>query len=198
MGLIERPVNLDKVVNHFKIKNYLETGVASGDSFRKISRFNLNMYGVEADDKFFPQYQQFPNATIFMGYSKDVLEKLLTYVSTDPTLYWLDAHYPGSDFHGVPYDAVKEKDIRVPLEIELNIITHNRDIKNDVFVIDDLRIYKDVPNAPFELQEKGGDQFIHDMLSNTHTIHEVYDHQGYAIAFPKDIEESTIKELIRL
>jgi hypothetical protein len=194
MGEITRPVNLGDLISHYNIKNYFETGVGTGHSFRKMKAFNLKQYGIELDERFIPIYErEFPSDTIIMGYTKDRVGPLVEVLDDNPTLFWLDAHFPNSDFHGAPYDSEKDKDIRVPLETELKTITESRDISKDVFILDDLRIYKDLPNIRWAFKETTGDQFMHDMLQETHILREVHADQGYLVCLPKSCNLSDVE-----
>jgi hypothetical protein len=186
MGDLASAIDLKETIERYDVQNYVETGVGTGFSFSKVLLFGINTYGVELDRQFEAQYQkEYTTSTIIFGYSKDVLPNLLAQVSAAPTLFWLDAHYPNSDYNNHPYDSIKDAALRVPLEIELKMIMESRDISKDVIVIDDLRIYKEVPpGTRWRLMEPGDGKFINDMLDKTHTISEKYNHQGYAIATP--------------
>ena len=60
-----------------------------------------------------------------------------------PTLWWLDAHFPGADYGDAGYGAEEDIDKRLPMEKELKIMVQNRDLSNDIIFMDDLRIYVD-------------------------------------------------------
>ena len=50
-----------------------------------------------------------------------ILSRVLNNIDDSPTLFWLDAHFPGSDYQGLAYDSEKDDEKRIPLEVELKI-----------------------------------------------------------------------------
>ena len=92
--------------------------------------------------------------------------------------------------------------IRIPLEIELEIISKTRDISKDIFIIDDLRVYKDgdyEDGGPWVHRKTAGAKncdFIEKLIGKTHILVEHNRDQGYIIAFPIDSKESAIKSTI--
>ena len=106
-------------------------------------------------------------------------------------LFFLDAHFPGADFHYETYTSVTDYDTRLPLKKEIEAIVNNRNIKNDVFIIDDLRVYEDneYSDGNWPLRKiAGGDgiDFIFDLLGNTHNIERDLRYQGFLIITPKN------------
>ena len=112
------------------------------------------------------------------------MKKLFKYYNfRDPILFFLDAHFPGADFGLAGYEDETNEDIRIPLQKEMETIVSLRgaDIKKDVFIIDDLRIYEDGPYeaGPWELKEKLGGhgiEFVYDLFAATHYIEKDYHH----------------------
>ena len=82
---------------------------------------------------------------LYIGPSVVGLEEMLpTIPQQEPTLFFLDAHFPGEfykDFKG--YDVTGEISIQLPLEQELKIIKRLRPDSPDVIIVDDLRLYED-------------------------------------------------------
>lgn len=109
-------------------------------------------------------------------------------------MFFLDAHFPGADFHLASYFDEKDENIRIPLKRELQtIVKYKKGFENDVFVIDDLRIYEDGPfeggNWPLRAAlGSDGIDFVFDLLNNTHNISKNYKSQGYIIALPKSVK----------
>ncbi len=101
----------------------------------------------------------------------------------------MDAHFPGADFGLASYGDEKDLKKRLPLQSELEIIVNSKEVSNDVFVIDDLRIYED---GPFEegnwsdRKKYGGDgiEFIEEMFDDTHYVVKSYNKQGFVILLP--------------
>jgi hypothetical protein len=108
-----------------------------------------------------------------------------------PSLFFLDAHFPGADFGYKTYEEEKNKDIRIPLEKELETLKKFKFINKSYLIIDDLRIYED---GPFEngIWDKrfllGGENidFIY-YYKETHFIEKNYQKQGFIILKPKKI-----------
>ena len=101
----------------------------------------------------------------------------------------MDAHYPGADFGLASYGDEKDMDKRLPLQKELETILAVRDVNEDVFVIDDLRIYEDGDFEAGNWDERkkyGGDgiEFIEEMFDDTHYVVRSYNKQGFIILFP--------------
>jgi hypothetical protein len=205
MGIVSNPVKLNELCNKFNIKNYAETGVGRGDSLRKM--FSLGcierFYGIEVDERLYNSYaQMFSNYPVdfFYGYSHEVMSDLVKKLNDSPTLFWLDAHFPGCYFS----EGFDEPDLvkRLPLEQELSIISDGRNISNDVIIMDDLRMYVDRQFSDGNWDKReilggNGYQFIIDILEKTHNIKEHYADQGYIIAFPNKFSEEDIMSVIK-
>lgn len=198
MGQIYQGVNINNIIKEFKIKNFIETGTGIGDSLSFMIKFEeLNLYSIELMDELYEElikkFKDENNIKLIKGFSTKELKKLLNIISTDPTVFWLDAHFPGADFaiRNLGYDSQIDNSIRLPLEHELTVISKsNRNIKNDIIVIDDLRIYKDGPYEGGVWGERatlGGTNitFVKELFINTHNIYESYKQQGYIILIPK-------------
>ena len=206
MGIINHTVKLGKLVNEFNLKNFVESGTGTGDSMKVVvnGRLFKNYYGIELEKFYIEQLEKTfeDEVKFYNGYSKDEMENVLDDLDTCPTLFWLDAHFPGSDYKHLPYDSIKDETIRIPLEIELEIISKTRDISKDIFIIDDLRVYKDgdyEDGGPWVHRKTAGAKncdFIEKLIGKTHILVEHYRDQGYIIAFPIDSKESAIKSTI--
>lgn len=194
MGKISNPVNLDRLIRNFNISNFVETGVGDGTSMQEVFNLNLvkNFYGIELDKNMCIKLENSElgkHVVLYNGYSKDEIFPLLKALNDKPTLFWLDAHFPDSDYNGAPYDSEKDENKRIPLSAELEAICSNRNILNDIIIIDDLRIYID---GPFETgswafrSTAGADgyDFVKRLLNKTHRLIQSFKDQGYLLAFP--------------
>lgn len=205
MGFINNPVKLVDIFSKFGIKNYAETGVGRGDSMLHIfSTCPVEYaYGIEIDQRLYESYSEvFKGKPVefFYGYSDEKMLDLVKKIDNNPTLFWLDAHFPGCYFG----EGFEEPDLskRLPLEKELIAITQNRDISNDVIIMDDLRMYVDRNFSDGNWSDRktlGGEgyQFVIDLLQTTHTIKEHYSDQGYILAFPIKYTEEEILSVIK-
>ena len=205
MGIVSYPVKLDVIVEKYGIKNFVETGTGPGISMNIAVKSNLfeKLYGVELDEDWFNEaINKFPNVKMYQGFSKDVMYDVLKDLDDSPTFFWLDAHFPGADYRGQKYDAEKDDSIRIPLESELKIISENRDCSKDVFLMDDLRIYKDAPFTAgvWEDRRTAGAKncdFMEVLIGKTHILIENHNDQGYMTGYPVNSDEETIKSTIR-
>jgi hypothetical protein len=163
---------------------YVETGTGQCGTLSKAIPHFKKCYSVDMDELMVQNGRtRFPNATIELGLSVEVLERWLkSELSTnDSVLFFLDAHFPGSDFHGVPYD-VSAPDA-VPLEEELKLIKQYRPDSKDMIICDDARIYT---SGPFDhgntewLQVPGGYKFVYDLFPKA-KIDLLYSEEGYIV-----------------
>ena len=108
----------------------------------------------------------------------------------DSVLFFLDAHFPFADFKKMTYQESIDfyKNQAVPLKDELELISKYRPNKNDIIILDDLRIYKD---GPYEggnwddrsLYKLGDESFIYQFFPDR-TITEYYTEQGFILITP--------------
>lgn len=203
MGRISHPVNLEKLIKVLNLKNFVESGTGDCSSMKIAADLNLfeNLYGIDLDEDLYNRAVSMFKSSVKMynGYSKDEMLKIVGELSDRPTLFWLDAHFPGADYKGVKYNAEKDDSKRIPLESELKIISENRDITNDVFIIDDLRIYADLPGGSWEFRSTAGAEnhdFIETLIGKTHLLVEHHQDQGYMLGFPLSVSEEIVRSTI--
>jgi len=203
MGRINHPINLEKLVKVLNLKNFVESGTGDCSSMKIAADLNLfeNLYGIDLDEDLYNRAVSMFKSSVNMynGYSKDEMLKIVGELSNKPTLFWLDAHFPGADYKGVKYDAEKDDSKRIPLEAELKIISENRDITNDVFIIDDLRIYADLLGGSWEFRSTAGAEnhdFIETLIGKTHLLVEHHQDQGYMLGFPLSVSEEIVRSTI--
>jgi hypothetical protein len=193
--------NLNSFINDYGCNIMIETGTGKGDSVRHALCYPFKkIYTIEIIKEIYDKATQDikdPRTTFILGESLPELELLLKDIKTsDIVLFWLDAHFPGADFHipGYSYDDDISKEIKLPLEMELNLIKKHR-IGQDVIIIDDLNHYEDGPFEAGNLAERylyfrdkynlHGIDFIFNNFHETHNLKKNYQHQGYIILTPK-------------
>ena len=122
-------------------------------------------------------------ASLYLGNSIDVLKEILPKIDeSDKILFWMDSHFPGTDF-GLEEKKYIFDDYNMPLSQELDVIKNYRNTDHDSFIIDDLRLYE---NGNYQLgdldigREKSGIGFIENSIKN-HLIQRDYRHQGFLI-----------------
>lgn len=201
MGKLYHILSIVKTLQDFELEVFVETGTGSGDAVTAMLQQSpqMPMHTIEIFDPIFQKAQEkfrdHANVTVHHGESPKVLSNLVPSI-TVPTLFWLDAHYPGADYGYQSYDAELNTDVRLPLERELEAICTHKNVALDVFVMDDLRIYEDGPFqngtmahafGPGGKQRLGADgiNFIYTWLEPTHHILKSYQEEGYILAFPK-------------
>ncbi len=188
--------NLIRFRDKYGIREMIETGTGDGSSISFVKEAIYRIYSFEINTEIYKKvWEKFaPNKDIRIYNTDSVfgLKKLFKYYNfRDPILFFLDAHFPGADFGYAGYEDEKKPDIRIPLQQELEVIVKSRgeDIKKDVFIIDDLRIYEDGPyeEGDWPLRSKiGGDgiEFIYDLFAETHYIKKDYRYQGFVLLTP--------------
>lgn len=200
MGQLNQAIQIKNVLDFYDIKNFVETGTGQAEVVQTVVEADdtLNIHTIEVIPEIYDKnkinFSYLKDVNWHLGTSFDILPEILPDLK-GTTLFWMDAHFPGADFGLSSYGDEKDDDKRLPLKKELETIVENRDVTNDVFVIDDLRIYEDGPfgDGNWEDREKyGGDgiEFIEELFDETHYVVKSYNAQGSILLFPvsKDIE----------
>ena len=200
MGQLNEAIQIKNVLDFYDIKNFVETGTGQAEVVQTVVEADdtLNIHTIEVIPEIYDKnkinFSYLKDINWHLGTSFDILPEILPDLK-GTTLFWMDAHFPGADFGLSSYGDEKDDDKRLPLKKELETIVANRDVTNDVFVIDDLRIYEDGPfgDGNWEDREKyGGDgiEFIEELFDETHYVVKSYNAQGSILLFPvsKDIE----------
>ena len=200
MGQLNEAIQIKNVLDFYDIKNFVETGTGQAEVVQTVVEADdtLNIHTIEVIPEIYDKnkinFSYLKDVNWHLGTSFDILPEILPDLKGS-TLFWMDAHFPGADFGLSSYGDEKDDDKRLPLKKELETIVENRDVTNDVFVIDDLRIYEDGPfgDGNWEDREKyGGDgiEFIEELFDETHYVVKSYNAQGSILLFPvsKDIE----------
>jgi hypothetical protein len=179
--------------NKYSLRNFVETGTYKGDAILYVSQFNFEKYyTVELNDIFIQialeKFNGIKNFKIFKGSSSYCLKTILRELNGCPTLFWLDAHLP--DIYPETNDEILEEDLRFPLINELNTILKNRNISNDCFIIDDLRLYEDLNyekgNIDDARKPKNQDlSKVIEKFEHTHNIIKSLNSEGFLIFEPK-------------
>ena len=201
MGQLNEAIQVKNVLDFYNIDNFVETGTGAAEVVRSISNIksDLNIHTIEIIEEIFNKNKisnsYLTNVNWHLGQSSEVMPEILPQLEGN-TLFWLDAHFPGADFGLASYGDEEDLDKRLPLRSELEIIVKGRDVSDDVFVIDDLRVYEDGPFETGNWAERnlyGGDgiAFIEDLFENTHFVVRSYNKQGFVILLPvnRDISE---------
>lgn len=181
--------DLELLRAEYDLTAMVETGTWKGYAveYARVSGFE-KIYSVELHPDFFQKavykFSGYPHIKIFEGASLAVLPEILHLIGDEKTLWWLDAHLHET------YGLDKDLTGRFPLEEEIRLITRERNVSRDLFIMDDLRVYE---TGPFERGNCGqnhrnpvqGIGFVNDLLGSTHTVEKLYAHEGYILCKPK-------------
>lgn len=199
--------DLNDFIKKYNTTIYFETGTGIGESLGYATNYNFNkFYTVDIDkdlsDTILKKYINNNKITIICDYSTNALNNFLPKIPKDESiLFFLDAHFPGADFHKISYEESirKYKKDAFPLEEELRMILNHRDVSNDVIVIDDFVLYENgdyesIKNGAIwqyswlqtELNLKTESNFIYELFNKTHDFTKDNRHQGYLIMTPKN------------
>ena len=207
MGYYFQTINTEDYIQKFSLKNYVETGAGEGATLaHSLNSSFTKCYSVEINSTIYDHViRQFNpkivsgECSIWFGNSFEKMPEMLKEVEGN-TLFFLDAHFPGADFQLAKYEDEKDYDTRLPLEKEVEAILENRDVSNDVFIIDDLVIFEP-EGGPYEagpltlsrdICPKNGIKFLEDALGETHDITRSYTSQGFLIITPKREKKFTL------
>lgn len=189
MGAISDIKNIGEIVNQFQLEVVIETGTYIGTGANHLAQFVPRVHTIELVEECFNSVK-FNNSKIipYLGHSVDILPRILEIEKNSKVLYWLDAHVP-SIIHNLPQ---KDQVIEFPLEQELRVIKKYKNTDNDLFIIDDLRVYEDGPFTDGNWREAHlfpnkptGIQFIYELFENTHIIKKDYFSSGFIFLIPK-------------
>lgn len=184
--------NLKEFIDKHGLTHFVETGSYKGDSLNFACGHNFEqLYSIELLPKYYEhclnRFKSNQKVSLINDNSINGLKSILGKLNN--TLFWLDAHLP--NFYDVTFNSnyIENKNILIPLEEELKEIVKNKNILNDVFIIDDLRIYEknnfeagnweDVVNLNFNTD------FIYELFEKTHNITKLYENEGYIVCEPK-------------
>ena len=211
MGLL-REHKLTDYIDRYNLKYYFETGTGKAECLEYALRYPFEEYWtVDIDEDLIEEsFNKFKNMSkninLLIGKSTEILDEYIPQIPKEsPTLFYLDAHFPGADFQKCTYEeSIREhKQDAFPLEQEVDVILEKRDISKDVFIIDDLVLYEE---GDFEclkvgcvweygwLQEeldlKTDSKFLYEKFEKTHDFKKDLRSQGYLIITPKQNESS--------
>ena len=206
-------------IDRYDLANYVETGTGAAEclQYAMCCKFK-NFYSVEIHEEVYKTANNILNqfvtknkavlstelkdVKLLLGSSEEKIPEILEKLE-GPTMFFLDAHFPGADFRHARYDAIEDDSVRMPLSVELKAIVKNRDISKDVFIIDDLWLYEEgayeagsfnahmqryFATEKYDAQKIKGSQtseFIYKLLSETHNVTKDMRDQGYLIFTPK-------------
>jgi hypothetical protein len=205
--------DISKMISDFGCEAYVETGTGLAVSLEYALQNEMKeFYTVDIDDALIEDAKSRLGSDDRITFVNDLstvaLEGIVPRLEKfDSVMFFLDAHFPGADFHKMSYeDSMRQyKEDSLPLKQELEILTNNRNCSNDVFIIDDLQLYEDGDyqhqvwthkelKVQVELGLRSSISFVEDMFSDTHQILRFMEHQGYLVLLPLEhITQSSLE-----
>ena len=209
MGALYR-FDLNPFISKYGLTQYIETGTGEANGLLHAFSYPfIDYYSVDIDEELIVDawkkvHERTDIAPIKVhlaaSRSIDALREWIPNLDSSPCLFFLDAHFPGADFHKISYEeSIREyKQDAFPLGEELRIIVDTRDTSKDVFIIDDLMLYEDGAYdggvewkfqwLQKELDLETDSSFLYDILRDTHDLVKDTRDQGYLVATPKEKE----------
>ncbi|MTH46135.1 methyltransferase domain-containing protein [Intestinirhabdus alba] len=195
MGNVVRfPINV--LVSDYGVTHFIETGYGKGVSCKAAVAYGFTKaLSCEIYPALHQKALQNDKISVALSDSIDFLNsaEITSTLAEKRCLIFLDAHYPGADFHYEDYKSSKwDKEIKLPLLEELALLQGRCD--NSVVIIDDCRIYLDeleVYDGPMgEIAENdfANKQKFIELLQGFNATHDVYllpHDTGYAVLWPK-------------
>ena len=193
--------DLTEFVEKYGCKTYFETGTGEAVCLSHALKYDFDkLYTVDLDEELYEKAKNrfvgYP-LTLINNYSSKALDEYVPQLDPNtPVFFFLDAHFPGADFHKISYEeSIRTyKEEAFPLHLELQSIKKSRNTDKDVFLIDDFKLYEEGDYefggwAYSGLQEELGlvtkSQFIYDLFKDTHTFEKSLRHQGFLFIIPK-------------
>lgn len=175
----------DEFVRQFPV--FVETGYGDGHGVECASQFAFQkIYSIEiyseAAKRGIERFSHDPRVQIVKSASVDGLRAIMRH-QDDGIFFWLDAHFPGSDYHGVSFDTYAMP-IRLPLEEELATIVALG--KRYTILADDLNYYG---TLPFQQSHRPEWRAVRPLaflarFTPTHSVQILLNDKGYALISP--------------
>jgi len=185
--------DLKDYIERYNLTTFVETGTGKAVGLSYALQFDFQkLFSIEINEQLYTENVnkiKDPRCQLLWNNSLDGLAIILQQLEM-PTLFWLDAHFPGADFGLGSYDADIPRTLKLPLEYELELIVKNRNCAKDVFIIDDLRLLEKGEYELGDLSEREkygycGVEFIIKLFGDTHQLKRDLRHQGFLILVPK-------------
>jgi hypothetical protein len=154
MGKLNR-INLEPLIAEYNIENFVETGTGEGVSlsYALLQRKLKYFWSIEIDKELYRSPKvvdaiarltsKDQQVTLIHEESVKGLRKIIPLLSPNPTLFWLDAHFPGYGYQGKSVEASIHGDkSALPVVAELCEIAFHRKDQRDVIIIDDLILFE--------------------------------------------------------
>ena len=191
--------DLDRLITSYGCRSFVETGTGIGRGVEFASRSGFDrIVSIEIVHKLALdvaiRFAKNHKVTIINAKSVRGLREALDEMPPEvPILFWLDARFPGADYGLKSYDAERDETLRLPLESEIRTLAGLRDLRRDVFLINELRLYEDAayeegPASPDRLPLPANRhlRFVDEIIGATHRIERFTRGAGHLCAYPLD------------
>ena len=185
---------LQDLKDKFNSSIFIETGCFRGNSLGFAIGVNFQkFYSCDIDqemvDYCLTSFNK-DNLEIYNMTSTEFLDFLLPLLDEhDSIMFYLDAHLPEHD--KTSGAVLLENELNFPLEEELDIINKYRSNKNDVIIIDDLRIYEDGPFTGGNWDKRFMFNLSFDFISkHNYHIEKFYSQEGYILLTRPSLDSS--------
>lgn len=195
MGNLKR-FNLKEYIEKYGSKFLIETGTWHGAAVEYALEFKFEkIFTIELLKEYYDgcveKFKNNDNVILLNGTSPECLLEILKENEVGNTIFWLDAHLPDQYDKSIPSNYKENDELLIPLKGELKSIVENKNVLNDVFIMDDLRIYEKGGFRKGEWSKvidsgHGGIDFVFDLLGKTHDVQRIYDDEGYILCTPKN------------
>ena len=195
--------NLSDYVDKYGCKTYIETGTGQAVCLTYATNYGFNkFYSIDLDGDLIEEakskFISNKKVELIHDYSTEGLKYVCSLLPEgESVLFFLDAHFPGADFHKMTYEEsmTEFQNQSFPLAEEIKSIKDNRDITNDYFIVDDWKLYDRTKNYEYpeweyeDVQkrlglETNGSKIISE-FGDTHTHEVSLRHQGFLFLNPK-------------
>lgn len=140
--------NIQSLKDQYQSTVFVETGCFRGNSLSFVIDMGFdNLYSCDIDQEMInyciDRFKK-PNLQIYHMDSIRFLNNLIySLANIQSVIFYLDAHLPEHD--KTSGSVLSDNPLNFPLEEEISVINKHRSDKNDIIIIDDLRIYEDGP-----------------------------------------------------
>jgi len=137
--------NIKQHERYRNIKYFIESGTYKGDTTFIASKFYEKVITIELHENLYREtvekarQKNIENITFLLGDSVDLFENISKFIGDNGAVFFLDAHISG-------FDSTWNNKQRVPIYEEINNILKSR-IGPSIFIIDDVRLWKNTPEA---------------------------------------------------
>lgn len=189
--------DLAGLIRDWGCRYLVETGTGAGNNVEFAAQYSFDqIYSIESKHAAALQaglrFSKNQAITIIHGKNERGLTEALGEIPVAcPVIFCLGGHRPGAEFQSFPGTDPAGIPPILPLERILRLLSGQRDVSRDIFLIDDLRLYEDgaFEDGPCPLDQRPAAEyrhtrFVEDLLGSTHRLERSSRRSGYLCAYP--------------